>query len=277
MLTLLERSIATIDHRLVLLAPPQAAVHSHFENVDVNPALHAEFVQEMQRLRGGIYVEDGALDRSQLTRDGLHRTPEDERSWHLLMLNRRREVTACVWYLEHENPRLDQLRVRNCPLGRLDQWRSLFRRAVESELAEARREHLRYAEVGGWAVSEESRCTSEGLVLALAGYSLGRLAGGTLGLTTATVRHCSSTILRRLGGMHLKADGLRVPSYFDPRYKCEMELLRFDSRRPAGKFAGLIDLLGERLASVPVIAASDSVWATEAAETPYLASAQYAA
>ena len=83
------------------------------------------------------------------------------------------------------------------------------------------------------------------------------MAGGALGLTTATVRHCSSTILRRIGGRRLEVDGMVVPPYYDPRYKCEMELLRFDSRRPSAKYADMIDRLGEKLASVHVIAASD--------------------
>jgi hypothetical protein len=93
----------------------------------------------------------------------------------------------------------------------------------------------------------------------LAAFSLGRIAGGALGLTTATVRHASSTILRRLGGSNLEVNGKPIPSYYDERYGCEMELLRFDSRRPSSRFAAVIDRLAERLAYVPVIAASELV------------------
>jgi hypothetical protein len=96
------------------------------------------------------------------------------------------------------------------------------------------------------------------LLLALAAYSLGRRLGGALGITTATVRHSSSTILRRLGGSHLEAGGTIVPSYFDPKYNCEMELLRFDSRKPNAKYTGLIELLRDRLTNVSVIA-SDAI------------------
>jgi hypothetical protein len=85
---------------------------------------------------------------------------------------------------------------------------------------------------------------------------MGRIAGGALGITTATVRHSSSTILRRLGGSHLAAAGQTVPAYFDPRYNCEMELLRFDSRRPSAKYSGCIDLLHRKLANVLVVAAT---------------------
>jgi hypothetical protein len=256
MLKLLERNIASVDQRLVLLAPPQASAHGFFRNVDVDPALHQAMVGEMQRVRGGIYLEDGAIARHELS-GGRHQTPEDHNSWHLLMLDQQQRVTACVWYMEHSgNASVDSLRVRNCPLAARDDWRGRFRSAIQAELNLARRLGMRYAEVGGWAVAPEHRCKSEGLLLALAAYSLGRIAGGALGLTTATVRHASSTILRRIGGSHLMSDAGPVPPYHDPRYNCEMELLRFDSRRPSPKYEPLIDGLKDKLAQVPVIAST---------------------
>jgi hypothetical protein len=255
MLKLLERGIAKIDRRLMLLAPPGARMAPSFRNVSVDPDRRADLVSEMQRLRGAIYLEDGAVQRHQLSRDGLHQTPEDERSWHLLFTNASGRITACAWYLEHpDSASFDRLRVKRCPLGELAGWRETLSRAVDDEIRRARRSGLKYAEVGGWAVSRESRCTSEGLLLALGAYSLGRTLGGALGITTATVRHSSSAILRRLGGSSLEADGRTIPAYYDPNYKCQMELLRFDSRRPDPKYSPLIELLREKLASVPVIA-----------------------
>ncbi len=260
MLRLLERNIASIEKRLVLVAPPDITLPDSFKNVTTDGARHSDLLHEMQRLRGSIYLQDGAVQRDQLTTDGLHRTPEDDRSWHLLMLNAMGKVSSCVWYMEHnEAASFEQLRVRSCGLARLDAWRDRLVNAVESELKRARAEGLRYAEVGGWAVAKESRCTSEGLLLALAAYSLGRTLGGTLGLTTATVRHSSSTILRRLGGSLLGSDDLTVPPYYDPKYNCEMELLRFDSRRPNAKYGGLIELLGRRLGNVSVFITGDPV------------------
>ncbi len=256
MLKLLERTVESLDQRLVLLAPT-AAVPRFFKNVEHDPVGHLRLVRDMQKLRGKVYFKDGALGREQLTSDGLHDTAEDHKSWHLLMVDGFRRVTGCAWYLEHPTSvGVDDLRVRETPLARSAEWCGKLRQGVESELKRARRESLRYAEVGGWAVSERSRCTSEGLVLALAGYSLGRICGDCLGITTATVRHCSSSILRRLGGSPLAADGAPVPSYYDPRYGCEMEILRFDSRRPNPKFNDLIERLREGMASVPILAPS---------------------
>ena len=263
MLRLLERTISSLDRRLLLLAP-NASVPAFFGNVSFDPSRHRHLIRDMQKLRGGIYFEDGALGRDQLTHDGLHETAEDEKSWHLLMIDSERRVTGCAWYLEHDSAvRVEDLRVRQSPLARTAASRKHLWRSVEAELRRAREERLRYAEVGGWAVSKTSRCTSEGLVLALAGYSLGRISGGCLGITTATVRHCSSSILRRLGGASLEADGSPVPTYYDPRYRCEIELLRFDSRSPHPKFAGLIERLREKMATVQVIARPTAVRALD--------------
>ena len=84
---LLHRSIAAVESRLVLLTPPGVSIPSSFQNVEVDPDRHAELVGEMQRLRGRTYLQDGAVEPHQLTPDGLHQTPEDEKSWHLLMLS----------------------------------------------------------------------------------------------------------------------------------------------------------------------------------------------
>ena len=210
---LLHRSVSEVNQRLVLLAPADAIIPATFENVDVSPSRHGELLTDLQRLRGGIYLRDGAVKPNQLSPDGLHQTPEDERSWHLLMIDKMGRVDACVWYMEHQpTTSIDRLRVRHCPLAHESSSRQLFVSAVEHELGRAREEGLGYAEVGGWAVAERNRCTSEGLVLALAGYSLGQLLGGVLGITTATVRHCSSTILRRLGGSDLAIGDCTIPS-----------------------------------------------------------------
>jgi len=252
---LLERNIASIGQRLVVLAPPQASIPSSFLNVSTDHARHAELVREMQRLRGSVYLHDGAVQVHQLSPDGRHHTPEDDRSWHLLMLNRHGRVSSCAWYLEHEpSVSLNSLRVRNCPLNQRPGFKERLRAAIERELERARAEGLRYAEVGGWAVSRESRCKAEGLLLAFAAYSLGRRLGGALGLTTATVRHSSSTILRRLGGSSLEVDGETVPGYYDEKYRCDMELLRFDSRVPTSRYNGLIERLKDQLTNVAVVA-----------------------
>jgi hypothetical protein len=255
MLKLLERAVASAHDRLILLAP-EAPSAGCFRYVDTDETQHRQILREMQRLRGTVYLQDGAVTKRQLSFDGLHETAEDRTSWHLLMLDNHRRVSGCAWYLEHtDTVGVQDLRAWHSPLAG-GEWRGRLWSAVESELSRARKASLRFVEVGGWAVGERGRCTPEGLVLALAGYSLGQARGGCLGMTTATLRHCSSSILRRIGGSSLEVDGVTVPSYYDPKYGCEMEILRFDSRQPNERYAGLIEELREKLVHVPVVAKS---------------------
>jgi hypothetical protein len=275
---LLERSIRSVDERLVLLAPSNVAVPHVFQRVETDWSEHRERLREVQRLRGDIYFTDGAVQRQDLSADGLHQTPEDEKSWHLAMIGKEGEVTACVWYLAHSNTTSPtKLRSAHSPAGRRRESCEVFWKALNLELSRAREHGLGYVEIGGWAVTKESRCTSEGLVLALAAYGLGRILGGALGVTTATVRHSSSTILRHLGGSRLEADGVEVAPYFDPKYQCEMELLRFDSRRPNAKYADLIELLKEKLADALVIGRRVEDAELPRAASPYNTSAQIVA
>jgi hypothetical protein len=95
-------------------------------------------------------------------------------------------------------------------------------------------------------------------MLALAAYGLCKILGGALGITTANVTHASSSILRRLGGSYLEYEGKVMPAYFDPRYNTMIELLRFDSRRPADKFGAMIEHLKARLVNVQVLAPAEA-------------------
>lgn len=254
MLRLLERSITSIEQRLVLLAPPGSVVPDRFSNVVVSPNDHREYLRNVQRVRGRVYVRDGAVRPEQLSADGRHQTPEDGTSWHFLIVNKRGDVGACMWYRMHgQATTVEQLRAWGCPLARRNGWREALRQAIENELRRARSESIHYAEAGGWAVSDQERCASDGVVLPLAAFSLSRLFGGGLGLSTATVRHSSACILRRLGLTRLDVDGVPLPAYYDPKYGCEMELLRFDTRRPNPRFLEIIGLFERKLADVPII------------------------
>lgn len=252
---LLERAISAVDRRLILLAPPSAVVPDHFDRVEFNRDRHEHLLRSLQRFRGSVYLDDGAVTSEQLSPDGTHETPEDDRSWHLLMLNARDEIVASAWYLDHHNDvYFDRLRLRHSPLAQTPAWREPLWHAVTQEIAHAREHGLRYAEVGGWAVANESRRSCDALVVALAAYSLGRICGETIGITTATVKHGSSSILCRIGGRPLELQGSVLPQYFDERYQCVMEILRFDSRTPSPRFDPLVHILHRRLSRVAVIA-----------------------
>ena len=223
----------------------------------VDAVRHERLIGEMQALRGGVYLEGGYLTPEQLSAGGRHQTPEDEKSWHLLITDARGQVSSCGWYLNHENTAsVDDLRVRNCPLARVAEWREKLYAAVESEIARARRAGLYYAELGGWAVSKERRCSSEGLMLALAGYGLSRLSGRRHrhhGCQCNTRIVVDTAPLGRFvpgGGGHDDTGLLRPAIQHDDRTLA----VRLEASQR--KFNGLIDLAKSSLARVPVVARS---------------------
>ena len=260
---MLVNNILTVDRRLLLVAPPLAFVPHCFRRISHDADRREDLVAELQRVRGAVYLADGYVRQHELLPGERHQTAEDARSWHLLMTDASGAVTACVWYLEHENTTsVRDLRIGHSPLA-ASEWREKFHGAVDGEIRRARRDGLHYAEVGGWAVSAHRRRTADGLLLSLAVYALARLLGGALGITTANVAHASSSILRRLGGSYLHVNGTPMPAYFDPRYNATVELLRFDSRQPSPTYRPLVDLLRVALSNVAVLVAEP----THAAET----------
>jgi hypothetical protein len=239
-----------------LLAPSETHVPDLFRRVDVNPERHERILTQLQRLRGRVYLHDGAIEPSQLSSDGRHRADIDDHSWHVVSLLPDGRVTGCARYHVHrESVRLEDLGVWASPLAHHEDWQPMLRQAVESEIALARRRNLAYAEVGGWAVAEELRYTPQAVDIALSTYALAQKLGGCVGITTATVRNASSRILRKIGGRPLEVAACPLPSYYDPQYRCDMELLRFESNAPNPRYQTRMARVANRLPDLSVVCA----------------------
>lgn len=236
-----------------------ARIPGEFRRVNVNSRHHRDLSAAVQRFRGSVYLEDGAVQEHELTPDGRHQLPIDRDSWHVVTVDGNGEVCACLRFLEESSATsFDRLWIRNAAVTRSSQWGFAIRQAVEKEIRFARTHGLRFGEVGGWAIAAERRGTIEALRTILATYGLLQLLGGSVGIATATSRHGSAPILRRIGLSGLGVDGNEVPPYFDPQYGCEMELLRFDSRFPNPKYAGWVKELGTFLLGAEVVCAGVS-------------------
>src|SRR2546423_7393780 len=133
--------------QLVVLAPAGTDLPPSFGAVRTDSSEYRRLLRGMQRLRGAVYLREGAIDSSQLTLDGRHKTSLDRRAWHLLVLNERERVAGCARMLQHPNTvSFRNLTVRKSALARSACWGSRMRSAVEAELAEARRRDASYAE-----------------------------------------------------------------------------------------------------------------------------------
>ena len=237
----------------VLLSPARAIVPSSLGILQTDAIRRDRLLAEMQRFRGRVYLADGAIRTRQLT-DGRHRAEEDERSWHLLAVDQDDRVCGCVrHHICAEDSCFSQLNISRSPLARSIEWGKKLELAVESELALSRRLNLPCVEIGGWALAPEIRGTTAALRLALAMYSLSQELGGSIGMSTATRRHCSASILRRIGGRSFQYAGEELPAYKDSQFECDMELLRFYSWAPNPRYAIWIEEIREELRSIPVL------------------------
>ncbi len=249
--------------KLLLLAPPEARTPGRFVNVRIDPLRHGRLLREMQQFRGRLYSEDNAIFPSDLSSDGRHELPVDGRAWHLLALDEAGDICTCVRYVVHPNTTaFQQLGIQDAALAHSVQWGTQLKAAVDSQVELARSRGVAFVEVGGWALAPELRHTVEALRIALATYSLARSLGGCIGITTATERHHSASILQRIGGMPLALQGVDLPPYYDPQYRCRMQVLRFDSSKLNPRFEPWVTDLRSYLETVPVIrATSQSKWA----------------
>jgi hypothetical protein len=244
--------------RLVLLAPYYQSETAPFQRVFGEEARHRKLLAAAQRLRGRVYLADSAIKPSELTADGRHVQVVDELSWHLLIAREDDNVAGCIRYYPHRAVAFRDLAASRSAVARSPYWANLVEEAVEAQIAHAKRCEFSYVELGGWALSEELRGGQDAIRMLLTVYALARLTGEAVGISTATTRHRSSSILRRLGGKPLMANGLEVPPYYDPQYDCEMELLCFDSTAPNPQFATLIEQHRRALLEVPVILAESA-------------------
>jgi hypothetical protein len=239
---------------MLVLPPVGARIPRAFRAIEVNDQLHAEFLASAQRFRGEMYLQDGAVRKQQLSPDGRHRLPIDTESWHILNLNEEGRTCGCLRLHQEPSGRFcDPLPLPPTALAHCPNWGGKLKKAVQTEIARAREEHLLFGDVGGWAIAPDRRRGLDCLRMILAGYSLMQLLGGVVGIATATCKHGSAQILRKLGLRPLEADGESIPAYYDAHYNSEMEVLRFDSRHPNPKYGSWIAELTSYLTYVPVI------------------------
>jgi hypothetical protein len=129
------------------------------------------------------------------------------------------------------------------------------RSAVEVDLSSACEQKINIVEPGGWVLEEALRGTSEAILIALSAFAWARLIGACVAYVTATVKHRSSSMLRRLGAEPLYFGGEEIPKYYDRVYGCEMELLRIRSAGINHRFERRISWLHDLLLNAPVLQA----------------------
>jgi hypothetical protein len=247
------------DYTLALLPPRSGGTPPDFETVAVDPRHYEDCIAAVQRLRGRVYVQDGAIPPSALDDDLRHRSNLDYDCWHLLMLNWEGHVAGCIRVRLYDGGvDVRHLQVwevvRRMPDGTRERYARAIRRLRDESLSDG----LWFGEVGGWAVSEQVRTGTVGVTLAVALWPFCRLLGGVAAVATATTRHNSAKILTRLGGASITDHGEPLGPFDDPYFGCQMNLLGFDSRRLSPRYEGLAETLRPCLLRSELMTGTDS-------------------
>jgi hypothetical protein len=242
--------------QLMILAPQGAGVSPSAVNLIRDKTMHASLLGEMQRFRGRVALREGAITASMLDSSGGHRMQGDEKSWHLLRVRNDGKIAGCARILVHpRDVTFSRLRIASSRAARCPVWARDVHDAVESELTRARLNGLAIIEPGGWVIDEDLRGSCEAVSIAIGAFAWAQILDDCIGFLTATAKHGSATILRRLGARNLQAHGQTIPGYFEPAWGCNAELLRFDTNSLNPRFeAALVSARGQ-LSTSPVFSA----------------------
>jgi hypothetical protein len=238
--------------QFMILAPQGTGVFPSAVSVIRDKTMHASLLGEMQRLRGRVALREGAITASMLDSSGGHRMQGDEKSWHLLRVRKDGKIVGCARILVHpRDVTFSRLRLASSSVARSAVWARDVHDAVESDLTHARLNDLAVIEPGGWVIDEDLRGSCEAVSIAIGTFAWTQILDDCIGFLTATARHGSATMLRRLGARNLQAHGQTIPGYFEPAWGCNAELLRFDTNSLNPRFeAALVSARCQLLTSL---------------------------
>ncbi len=240
-----ENSCQTGRLRFKILAPSRREVPNTLTQDVLSSEDHSELLCEVQRLRGRVYGEVPAIAATLLP-DGRNWQKYDAANWHILLEDSELGVVGCARY--HSVSHFDDLICNKAAIVSSPETGPVFRSAFESQLAEKRRSGLHFGEAGGWALSDTARCSTAAVNIALMGFAVAEWLGAGMCITTATTRHNSSLILKRLGGTHFGG----LEPYYEPAFDCMIELLQFDANSLHARFRAKLDNIRAELRQAPV-------------------------
>lgn len=247
---MIERISTTGKLKFRILAPTLGEVPDTLLKSSVDARTHSKLIFDIQLLRGNVYREYGPI-ANQLLPDGRHFQSLDDQSWHVVLENENGRILGCSRY----RPAIggfEQLGACQSALASSRKYGPLLRNAVERQIAHARNRNVHYGEAGMWALRPEVRCSTAAVNVALMTFVLAERLGGGLGITTATTRHHSSSILRRLGGRRLGD----LPAYYEPKYGCVIEILHFSMSNLHPQYGNRLEKLKQEVADIEVVCAS---------------------
>ena len=241
---------------LSVVAPRNAILPRQVTRGRIDPAAHRLRVSEIQAVRGQIYFEDGAIPKSALDAQGRYGAEGDFDHWHVVVSDSASNVCGCVRLrLLHPDQDLNELHTYKV-LARLpEDQQGRYLRAADAHRMKALDDNVSFGEVSGLALTKKFRRSSAGITLAVACWSVFRLLGNAMPLGTSTLRHGWAERLQGLGGFALTCGNEPLPPFYDDYFRCEMQLLGFDSRRIVPSCEPLVEEIHSHVLDSTIVAA----------------------
>ena len=233
---------------VTLLAPTLRETPTVWGRTVLDGEKHTNVLRDIQAMRGEVYREYDPIAAA-LLNDGRHCDPLDEQSWHIVLHSPMGYILGSSRYRVIGNG-FEELAVSRSALAS-SEYGPLLKAAVQRHIQQAISSGVQYGEAGMWALRPEARCSTAAVTIALLSFALAKALGGGLGITTATTRHGSSSILQRLGGATFPG----LPSYYEPKYGCTIEVLHFDSAKLGLRYRDRMRKAEEELTSCKIICA----------------------
>jgi hypothetical protein len=193
------------------------------------PPNYDAVLSAIQRLRGSRYFADGAIPAAALDAQGRHVTAEDEKCYHLVLWNG--GIQGCLRLRLHSKSdgQITNYGVYDLIRRMPGELAAKYHAGLEELIHTCYNAGFALGESGGWAISREFQGRVAMLALPLAAWSFARIHSREIRVAATTERNGSAEMLRRMGGWRLKLRGEELPPFYDPGYKCKMELVCFDS------------------------------------------------
>src|SRR3569833_953887 len=111
------------NYRFQLLAPSHSRINHSVGRTRIDEPAYFKYLSSLQKLRGRVYLKDGAIKPWELDEEGRFEMRGDDRSWHFVLLDESDQAIGCARYLLQTKTKTNnQQRDRQTSQARSTEW-----------------------------------------------------------------------------------------------------------------------------------------------------------
>jgi hypothetical protein len=238
---------------LTVIAPSEGQLPISLPIQECNQQDYSDLIDEIQRFRGRVYVQDEAIPEASLDETGRQYSEVDYRSWHVVARTDSDAICGVMripFYSSDTD--IDNLQL-NSLLQRLEPSEQLvFRHTIQSFLEESSGTYEMLCEPGGWAVDLKLISQSIGTSLAACGLAVVQWIGSAISVSTVTVKHNAPKLLKYMGAWN-PLQHTSHERFKDWYHSCEMEIIFFAHDRASAQLIPIVEQIKGHIENTGVL------------------------